>query len=58
MSESLIQLYGMSEEGYVGCKALFESKDYDIAFKKSPGQLRASSRGNTRGASVIQNDWA
>ena len=25
---------------------------------KSPGQLRASSRGNTGGTSVIRNDWA
>jgi hypothetical protein len=24
----------------------------------SPGKLRASSRGNTKGASVIQKNWA
>jgi len=26
--------------------------------KKAPAKLRASSRGNTGGASVIRNDWA
>jgi len=58
MGESLIQLYRMNEEGPIGCKIHSFIVDYDIDEMNSPGQLRASSRGNTGGASVIRNDWA
>jgi len=58
MGESLIQLYRMNEEGSIGCKIHSFIVDYDIDEMSSPGQLRASSRGNTGGASVIRNDWA
>jgi len=58
MGESLIQLYRMNEEGSIGCKIHIFKQDCDINEKNSPGQLRASSRGNTGGASVIRNDWA
>ena len=58
MGESLIQLYRVGDEDCVGCKTLDSLKDYDTQRAKSPGQSRASSRGNTRGASVIRNDWA
>jgi hypothetical protein len=30
----------------------------DVSQGISPGQLRASSRGNTYGASVVRNHWA
>lgn len=58
MGESLIQLYRVGDEDCVGCKTLYFLRDYDKQGEKSPGQFRASSRGNTRGASVIRNDWA
>ena len=58
MGESLIQLYHMNEEGSIGCKIHTFIVDYDTDERSSPGQLRASSRGNTGGASVIRNDWA
>lgn len=58
MGESLIQLDRVGDEDCIGCKALSFLKDYDKQEEKSPGQFRASSRGNTRGASVIRNDWA
>jgi hypothetical protein len=58
MGESLIQLYRVGDEDCIGCKALYSFKNYDKVREKSPGQSRASSRGNTRGASVIRNDWA
>jgi hypothetical protein len=35
-----------------------ESPQDDINRGISPGQLRASSRGNTYGASVVRNHWA
>src|SRR5574344_546312 len=31
---------------------------YECTFSGSTGKLRASSRGNTRGASVVRNHWA
>ena len=49
MGESLIQLYRMNEEGSIGCKIHSFIVDYDIDEMNSPGQLRASSRGNTGG---------
>ena len=58
MGASLIQPYGMREEGYFGCKPRDPEQEKDLIWGKSPGQLRASSRGKTRGASVIQDDWA
>ena len=58
MGESLIQLDRVGDEDCIGCQTLSSLKDSDKLGEKSPGQFRASSRGNTRGASVIQNDWA
>ena len=58
MGASLIQLDRVGDEDCFGCKALYFVRDYDKNKAKSPGQSRASSRGNTRGASVIRNDWA
>jgi len=41
-----------------GRKAFRYKEDNDITYSRSPGELRASSRGNPEGASVIQHDWA
>ena len=37
MGESLIQLYRMGEEGSIGCKALIQGGDCDMALESSPG---------------------
>jgi hypothetical protein len=58
MGESLIQPCPMGEEGYIDRKPFISERDYDKIRKRSPGKLRASSRGNTGGASVVRNDWA
>ena len=39
----------MNEEGSIGCKIHIFIQDYDIDEMNSPGQLRASSRGNMGG---------
>ena len=58
MGESLIQRYFVRDEGHIGRKSFSETLDHDKSFRRSPGKLRASSRGKTKGASVIRNDWA
>lgn len=50
MNESLIQRNRVSEEGYLTVK-LKKTKKM-ILFNKSPNKLRASSCGNTWGASI------
>eukprot|EP01022_Parablepharisma_sp_SALTPOND_P023619 TRINITY_DN5033_c0_g1_i4.p2 TRINITY_DN5033_c0_g1~~TRINITY_DN5033_c0_g1_i4.p2 ORF type:complete len:125 (-),score=1.04 TRINITY_DN5033_c0_g1_i4:64-438(-) len=63
MEETLTQPCRVKDDGPMGCRLLF-------CFKKQPyvygfdgragisiGQLRASSRGNTEGASVIRIHW-
>ena len=66
MGETLTQQRRVSDEGLrvvklcrvernkVGLIALL----FDGTTKGSTGQLRASSRGNTEGASVVRNYWA
>ena len=58
MGESLIQLFRVTEEGDIVVKVFVYAEDCDILFIKSPGKFRASSRGNTGGASVVRFDWA
>jgi len=53
MNESLIQQYKMEDDSLTGCKLLLVVKIMTVTKKKSPGQCRASSRGNTVRASVI-----
>jgi len=53
MNESLIQQYRMEDDSSTGRKLLLIVKIMTLARKKSPGQCRASSRGNTVRASVI-----
>ena len=69
MNESLIQQYYVSEEDVknknysslsffiVKFNKLFFILE-NIKFVKVPANSRASSRGNTRGASVIRINWA
>ena len=56
MGGSLIQLYRMKEEEPLACKLLLTKVEIDHFWKKSPGKI--PSRGETEGASAIQNDWA
>ena len=42
----------------IGRKTFRYEEDDDVTRTRSPGELRASSRGNAEGASVIQHDWA
>eukprot|EP01025_Chloroclados_australasicus_P027757 TRINITY_DN2746_c0_g1_i5.p5 TRINITY_DN2746_c0_g1~~TRINITY_DN2746_c0_g1_i5.p5 ORF type:complete len:106 (+),score=5.01 TRINITY_DN2746_c0_g1_i5:407-724(+) len=42
----------------LGLQSSFNGDDNDGSRRRSPGQLRASSRGNTKGASVVRNHWA
>jgi hypothetical protein len=58
MGESLIQQYQMSDEGQTGCKVISLWQMMTKNKERSPGQCRASSRGNTVGASVIHIIWA
>ena len=66
MGESLTQRYRVSEEGLRIVKLCQNGKTVDGligrssdgTFKGSTGQLRASSRGNTKGASVVRIYWA
>lgn len=59
MNESLIQQYYLNEDGFFGLKVL--SLRMIMTLLKEvlvPANTRASSRGNTGGASVIRNNWA
>jgi hypothetical protein len=66
MGESLTERRRVDEEGgnvvksfsWGRIKAGVEYLPDDINQGISPGQLRASSRGNTYGASVVRNYWA
>ena len=66
MSVSLIQLGCVNEEGakdlfckkQIVCKVISLIKIMTKVRKEAPANTRASSRGKTRGASVIRNDWA
>ncbi len=66
MGETLTQQRRVSDEGFRVVKLcqmgriyfLQIAKNTDGTIKGSTGQLRASSRGNTEGASVIRNYWA
>eukprot|EP01026_Neomeris_dumetosa_P050039 TRINITY_DN437_c0_g1_i4.p3 TRINITY_DN437_c0_g1~~TRINITY_DN437_c0_g1_i4.p3 ORF type:complete len:106 (+),score=3.75 TRINITY_DN437_c0_g1_i4:60-377(+) len=42
----------------LGLQSSFAREDNDGTWQRNPGQLRASSRGNTEGVSVIRNYWA
>eukprot|EP01026_Neomeris_dumetosa_P054469 TRINITY_DN48_c0_g1_i7.p3 TRINITY_DN48_c0_g1~~TRINITY_DN48_c0_g1_i7.p3 ORF type:complete len:105 (-),score=5.31 TRINITY_DN48_c0_g1_i7:389-703(-) len=42
----------------LGLQSPFDGEDNDGNHRRSPGQFRASSRGNTKGASVVRNYWA
>ncbi len=63
MDESLNQPSRVQDDGPMGCKLLFYAKKptnvlvADGSVGISTGQLRASSRGNTEGASVIRIHW-
>jgi hypothetical protein len=59
MNESLIQQYYLNEDGFFSCKVL-SLRMIMTLFKEVlvPANTRASSRGNTGGASVIWHDWA
>eukprot|EP01023_Acetabularia_acetabulum_P064826 TRINITY_DN84_c0_g1_i11.p2 TRINITY_DN84_c0_g1~~TRINITY_DN84_c0_g1_i11.p2 ORF type:complete len:125 (+),score=7.19 TRINITY_DN84_c0_g1_i11:477-851(+) len=63
MGESLIQPSRVQEDCPMGCKLLLYRKKTpnalgtDGTVRISIGQLRASSRGNTEGASVIRIHW-
>ena len=59
MNESLIQQYYLNEDGLFDCKML--SLRMIMTLLKEVlvlANTRASSRGNTGRASVIQHDWA
>ena len=59
MNESLIQQYYLNEDGFLSLKVL--SLRMIMTLLKEvlvPANTRASSRGNTGGASVIRNNWA
>ena len=66
MGETLTQQRRVSDEGLRVVK-LFRlgrrvswliPKAFDGTKRRSTGKLRASSRGNTKGASVVRNYWA
>jgi hypothetical protein len=66
MGETLTQQRRVSDEGLRVVK-LFRlgrrgiqliSEYFDGTKRRSTGKLRASSRGNTKGASVVRNYWA
>ncbi len=65
MGETLIQRRRVGDEGFRVVKPcqeermlLWETMGSDGTSKGSTGQLRASSRGKTEGASVARNHWA
>ncbi len=66
MGETLTQQRRVGEEGFrvvkpcqVGRNLLvLIMPELDGTTRGSTGQLRASSRGNTEGASVVRNHWA
>jgi hypothetical protein len=58
MGESLIQQCRVSDEWRTGRKALSSGKIMTLLEKEAPANTRASSRGNTGGASVTLHDWA
>ncbi len=63
MEETLNQPCRVQEDGLMGCKLLlYRNKSPFVngaegTVRISTGQLRASSRGNTEGASVIRIYW-
>jgi hypothetical protein len=59
MNESLIQQFYLNDDGSLSCKVLSLTMIMTLVKEaKSPGKSRASSRGNTGGASVTRNNWA
>ncbi len=66
MGETLTERRRVDEEGRKVVKSFcrrrirlgVERRTDDVSLRISPGQLRASSRGNTYGASVVRNHWA
>jgi hypothetical protein len=46
----------VSEDDLNSCKTLLLNKNMTLFKEKVPANIRASSRGNTEGASIIQND--
>jgi hypothetical protein len=58
MGETLTQPRRVSDEGPRVVKLCREGRSSDGTSQESAGQLRASSRGNTEGASVARNHWA
>ena len=66
MGETLTQRRRVSDEGLRvvklcqvgGNRVLLIAVLFDSTTKGSTGQLRASSRGKTEGASVVRNYWA
>ncbi len=63
MDASLNQPCRVEDEGLLGCKLLLLGKKITVSTVTdgtqgiSTGELRASSRGNTEGASVIRIYW-
>ncbi len=66
MGETLTQRRRVDDEGLRVVKSCQMERNayllilnmFDGTIKGSTGQLRASSRGNTEGASVVRNYWA
>ncbi len=66
MGETLTQRRRVNDEGLWVVKSCQMERNvhvlislvFDGTIKGSTGQLRASSRGNTEGASVVRNYWA
>ena len=58
MDGSLIQRHRMGERRRYRCKALSLMKTMTVIKERNPGQLCASSRGNTEGVGVIHDKWA
>jgi len=59
MNESLIQQYYLNEDGFFSCKILSLRMIMTLLEGSLvPANTRASSRGNTGGASVTHHDWA
>ncbi len=66
MGESLTQRRRVGDEGLRVVKPCREGRNNGDLIRRrsdgtsegSTGQLRASSRGNTEGASVVRNHWA
>jgi hypothetical protein len=66
MGETLTQQRRVGEEGFRVVKPCQVGRTVSILIMSKPdgttrgstGQLRASSRGNTEGASVVRNYWA